>query len=110
MTIEPVAMARIACVPAADSHPSADQDFRSTDPAPAIAAQRESIEVAELVESSDSTGATAWLLRMAGLTPDEGDLSAMSGRLDAARSAVRALYAVAEARYEDPGLAFRAMP
>lgn len=50
------------------------------------------------------------MLSLSHLRPDEAEVATMTSRLDALRADVRALYLVPEARYEQPGVVFRAMP
>ena len=56
----------------------------------------------------DPQVAVRTLLAMAHLTPPEDEVAGMVEGFVAARTAVRMLYAVPEARYEEPALIFRA--
>lgn len=62
----------------------------------------------------DTTGTARWqgavrgMLAEAGLPPSEPEIAALCGGYPGLRARVDALYAVAEARYADPALRFRA--
>jgi hypothetical protein len=49
------------------------------------------------------------LLQAAGLTPSQEDVSTMVADFPGRAAAIESLYAVREARYEEPDLVFRAL-
>jgi hypothetical protein len=50
------------------------------------------------------------LLTAAGISPSAEEVAFMIAEFAARAAAIEALYAVPEARYEEPGLVFRAVP
>lgn len=115
MTIEPIGAVRPVPTSNADSHPEFHEPHQTlvrqriaTDriddrvvPAGASPATDEGTDAARIVPA---------LLALHGLDPSPAEVSAIAARFAAARKAVRSLYAVPEARNEDPGLIFHAAP
>jgi hypothetical protein len=61
-----------------------------------------------LTETAQSQAAVRGMLAAAGLSPGEDETAALCSGYPAFRASVDALYDVAEARYADPALRFRA--
>jgi hypothetical protein len=49
------------------------------------------------------------LLRAAGISPSEEEIAMMVAQFPGRAAAIESLYAVPEARYEEPGLVFHAL-
>ncbi|MGA4538870.1 hypothetical protein ACPA54_02605 [Uniformispora flossi] len=60
--------------------------------------------------STDPSAAAPVLLALAGLTPSKEETAGISEAFAAQYEAMQELYAVADARYEEPALIFRARP